>query len=173
MRLDCGICVVRSYRHDDAEAVVKHANNPNVSRYLRDSFPYPYTMADARSWLSYCVDIDHEETHFAIERDHEAIGGLGFTRFSGERQFTAEFGYWLGESFWNQGIMTAAVSAFVDWLWRETDLHRLQSGVFEPNAASRRVLEKCGFTYESTIRQDVCKNGSFLDTHMFARLRSS
>ncbi|MBV9403322.1 MAG: GNAT family N-acetyltransferase [Candidatus Eremiobacteraeota bacterium] len=171
MRLDCGVCVVRSYRHDDDQALVKHANNPNVSRYLRDSFPYPYTISDARSWLRYAVDIDHEETHFAIERDREAIGGLGFTRFAGERQFTAEFGYWLGEGFWGQGITTAAVAAFVDWLWRETDLQRIQSGVFEPNVASRRVLEKCGFTYESTLRRAAFKHGRFFDTQLFVKLR--
>ncbi len=171
MRLDCGICVVRSYRHDDAEALVRQANNSNVSRYLRDSFPYPYTIADARAWLRYAVDIDHEETHFAIERGREVAGGLGFTRFPGERQFTAEFGYWLGEAFWNQGIMTAAVRSFVEWLWRETDLQRVQSGVFEPNVASRRVLEKCGFVHEATLRRDVCKNDCFLDTQLFVRLR--
>jgi len=162
---------VRSYRHDDAEALVKQANNPNVSQYMRDSFPYPYTIADARAWLSYCVDIDHEETHFAIERQREMVGGLGYTRLLGERQFTAEFGYWLGEGSWNEGIMTVVVRSFVRWVWRETDLQRLQSGVFEPNVASRRVLEKTGFTYEGALRRDVYKNGRFLDTFLFAQLR--
>jgi len=166
------VCVVRSYRHDDAEALVKYANNPNVSRYMRDSFPYPYTMADARSWLRYAVDIDHAETHFAIDCNREAVGGLGFTRFPGERRFTAEFGYWLGEAFWGRGIATAAVGGFVDWLWRETDLQRVQAGVFKPNAASRRVLEKCGFAYESTLQRDVFKDGRFVDTQLFVKLRA-
>jgi ribosomal-protein-alanine N-acetyltransferase len=150
---------------------VRHANNPNVSRYLRDSFPYPYTLADARAWLSFCVDIDHEETHFAIECEREVVGGLGYTRFPGERQSTAEFGYWLGEAFWGRGIATAAVRGFLPWVWRETDLERLQSGVYGPNVASLRVLEKSGFTYEGTMRRDVCKNGRFLDTLLFAHLR--
>lgn len=171
MRLDCGVCVVRSYRHEDADSLAQHANNPNVSRFLRDSFPYPYTIQHARQWISFCMDIDHEETHFAIENERTVVGGLGYTRFSGERQRSAEFGYWLGEAAWGRGIATAAVSSLVPWLWRETDLERVQSGVYEPNVASRRVLEKTGFNYEGTLRHDIFKNGQFLDTLMFAQLR--
>jgi len=171
MRLDCGLCVVRSYRHEDAESVAQRANNPNVSRYLRDSFPYPYTVRHAREWISFCMDTDHEESHFAIECERGVVGGLGYTRFYGERRRSAEFGYWLGEAAWGRGIATAAVASFVRWLWRETDLERLQSGVYEPNIASRRVLEKSGFTYEGTLRRDVYKNGRFWDTLVFAQLR--
>lgn len=171
MRLDCGVCVVRSYRHEDAEPLARHANNPTVARYMRDTFPFPYTIQHAREWISFCMDIDHEETHFAVECDREAVGGIGYRRLMDEHRFSADFGYWLGEAAWGRGIATAAVRGLISWIWEETDLHRLQSRVYEPNVASRRVLEKSGFAYEGTLRHDIFKNGEFLDTLTFAQLR--
>ena len=34
-------CTVRPWRARDVASVVRYANNANVSRYLRDRFPYP------------------------------------------------------------------------------------------------------------------------------------
>jgi RimJ/RimL family protein N-acetyltransferase len=53
-----------------------------------------------------------------------------------------EVGYVLGKAFWGQGIATAALRQFI-----ELDTVRpLYAGVALHNVASRRVLEKCGFT---------------------------
>ncbi len=171
MRLDCGACVIRSYRHDDAEAIVREANDPNVARYMSDQFPSPYAINDARQWLSRCMDIDHEESQFAIELEKVFVGGLGFTRFSGERRFTAEYGYWLGTGAWGKGIATAASLTFLDWMWKETDFERIQAHAYAPNVASRRVLEKIGLRHEGTLRRHIFKNGEFYDALLFAILR--
>ena len=42
---------LRPWHPDDAMALVKHANNPRVASNLRDGFPYPYTLSDAKKWL--------------------------------------------------------------------------------------------------------------------------
>ena len=70
-------CVIRRWRTRDVASVVRYANNFNVSRYLRDRFPYPYTMEHARAFLAGAVGEDGEETKFAIEVDGEAVGGIG------------------------------------------------------------------------------------------------
>ena len=49
MHLDAGICVVRSWRTADLDALVRHADNPNVARQLRDRFPQPYTRSDGEA----------------------------------------------------------------------------------------------------------------------------
>ncbi|MDE2786220.1 MAG: hypothetical protein OXL37_06095, partial [Chloroflexota bacterium] len=51
MRIDVGEWQIRSYRGEDAEALARYANNRNVSRNLRDAFPYPYTLAHAETWI--------------------------------------------------------------------------------------------------------------------------
>ncbi len=71
-------CTVRSWEWRDRDAIVRHANNRNVWINLRDRFPHPYTLADARNWLDMVVGIK-PETNFAIAVDDEAVGGVGFT----------------------------------------------------------------------------------------------
>ena len=107
-------CVIRRWRTRDAASVVRYANNYNVSRYLRDRFPYPYTMEHARAFLAGAVGEDGGETKFAIEVDGEAVGGIGVIPGADIERFSAEIGYWLGEPFWGQGYMTEAARMLVD-----------------------------------------------------------
>jgi len=53
-----------------------------------------------------------------------------------------EVGYWLGRAFWGRGIATEALTAFL----RLEPTRPLHAGVAKHNAASLRVLQKCGFT---------------------------
>ena len=54
-----------------------------------------------------------------------------------------EVGYWLGKEFWGKGIATRALAEFIN----EMKIHPLVAHVAQHNVASRRVLEKCGFTF--------------------------
>ena len=47
------LCVLRPWRKGDADAIVRHANNINVARHLRDRFPHPYTKDDAHAFLRF------------------------------------------------------------------------------------------------------------------------
>lgn len=52
MRLDLGVCGVRSFRATDAEELARHANNRRVWLQLRDRFPHPYAIDDARRFIA-------------------------------------------------------------------------------------------------------------------------
>ena len=54
-----------------------------------------------------------------------------------------EVGYWIGRDYWGRGVASAALSAFVEL----EQTRPLYAGVAKHNAASRRVLQKCGFTF--------------------------
>ena len=54
-----------------------------------------------------------------------------------------EIGYWIDRAYWGRGVATAAVSAFL----RLEQTRPLYAGVAKHNAASLRVLQKCGFTF--------------------------
>ena len=114
MRIEIGQWQVRSFRPDDAEALARNANNRNVSRNMRDTFPYPYRLSDAREWIDFATT-QSPEANFAIASDRELIGGIGITLQSDVNRHSAEIGYWLGEPHWGQGIATAALQAMTDW----------------------------------------------------------
>ncbi|WP_410471200.1 GNAT family N-acetyltransferase [Hymenobacter sp. APR13] len=66
------------------------------------------------------------------------------------------------------GLATAAVQAVAAYVLANFDVCRLYAVVFEPNAASARVLEKAGFALEATMRKSVVKDGQMLDSRLYA-----
>ena len=167
MRLDCGKCVVRDWSRDDKPSLLLHANNRNVWRNLTDRFPYPYTETDAEAWFT-MLDGMPELTHWAIEVDSCAVGGIGCIVGKGSHAKSAQFGYWLGEAYWGRGVMSAAVQRVAPFLLAHFKLVRLESPVFAWNPASMRVLERAGFAREGVRRSAVVKDGQIIDEVMYA-----
>jgi [ribosomal protein S5]-alanine N-acetyltransferase len=163
-------CSVRSWEWRDRDAIVRHANNRNVWINLRDRFPHPYTVNDARRWLDMVVG-QKSETNFAIDVAGEAVGGIGFTVQYDVARRSAEIGYWLGEEFWGRGIATEALIAVTDHAFSNYDVCRLYAHVFEWNGASVRVLEKAGYEFEGRMKKSVTKDGRTIDQLMYAMIR--
>src|SRR3712207_1614482 len=167
MRLDCGSCVLRPWREDDEPSLVRHANNYEIWRRLRDRFPHPYTHADAEQWIA-IVQRQATQTHFAIEVRGEATGGIGLELGSDIERRTAEIGYWLGEAFWGKGITTAAVRAVTSYGFEALNLTRIFAVPFASSSASIRVLKKCGYIREGRMRRSAIKEGVVLDQVLYA-----
>lgn len=170
MRIVLGDYVIRDWHKDDAPAIARYANNRRVAQWLRDRFPYPYTLSDARTFLS-AVSRQGLRTVFAVATEEEAIGGIGLEFGRDVHRFTAELGYWLGEPFWGRGIMSEAVARFAPWAFEHFELHRIYAHVFAGNGASSRVLDKAGFQREGCLRASVFKNGVILDQWLYARIK--
>jgi RimJ/RimL family protein N-acetyltransferase len=172
MELDIGDGFgIRSFEAADADAIVKYADNRNVSRGLRDMFPYPYTLKDAHEWLDLAMN-QNPERNFAIASPEEVIGGIGVGLWEGERRISGEVGYWLGEPFWGRGIATRAVVAFTRFAFDSYDLVRAFAEVFSNNPASARVLEKAGYRLVGHFHNAIIKEGRVQDLFVYERLRS-
>ena len=161
---------LRRFYRSDASSVARHANNTNIADRLQDRFPHPYTEEDARQFIDYATHAEMESI-FAIEVEGQAVGSIGLIFQQDVYRKSAELGYWLSESFWGRGIATAAARAMAEHAFQNLGLHRLYARVFSNNAASRRVLEKAGFTFEGAARQAAEKNGSVLDVLNFGLVR--
>lgn len=165
-------CTVRPWNPADADSLVVQANNRSIWRNMLDRFPYPYTHDNARAWFALLAGMA-EPTHWAIEVDGRAAGGIGVDIGEGVFSHCGQFGYWLGETYWGRGIMTAAVGIALKQIWSRFDLKRLEASVFSWNPASMRVLEKSGFVREGVLRQRACKDGELVDCVMYAALRQT
>jgi len=169
--LDCGPCLLRPWRSDDLPALLRHADNPKVAADLRNRFPHPYTEADGRAWLELATG-ELSATNWAVEADGEAVGGVGLMPQCDVNAGTAEIGYWLGGAVWGRGIATAAVRAVTRHALLTLGYRRVFATTFAGNAASRRVLEKCGYRLEGVMRQAVVKNGRVMDQTLYAVVRN-
>lgn len=159
--------ILRKLRRGDEECLAKHANDYLVAKYLKDSFPYPYTLSDARHWIEFASHPGNG--HFlAIEVDQEVIGCIGVEKQKDVFQKSAELGYWIGSKYWNRGIMTHVVRQMVDYSFSSLEIVRLYAQVFESNIGSEKVLENAGFVREAVLKKAIYKNGQFLDLLIYA-----
>lgn len=160
----------RSFEDNDAEAIVKHANNREVSKYMRDSFPYPYSKTNAVRWIDF-VKKNYFTLSFALADETELIGGIGAMPQTDVHRFSAEVGFWLGQSHWNKGIIKKALPLFCNYIFTNFDFNRLTANVFQGNEASKKVLEKNGFVLEGTLRKNVFKENKFVDHFIYGLLK--
>lgn len=167
MRLELCRCTVRHWTTTDLDALVRHANNRNVSIHLRDRFPFPYERQHARKFLDWIVE-QPVPTVWAIEVSGEATGGIGVELHSDVERVSAEIGYWLGEAAWGQGIVTEALQAVTAEAFRRYVLTRIYALPFADNGASVRVLEKAGYAREGHLRQSAIKDGKIRDQLLYA-----
>jgi [ribosomal protein S5]-alanine N-acetyltransferase len=159
--------VVRSWRTSDAEPLARHANNRNIWINLRDAFPHPYTLHDARDFIR-AIRSRLPETTFAIAVADEAVGSIGFVLHHDVERVSAEIGYWLAEPLWGRGIITEALEAVTSYAIQQHALTRIYAVPFAWNAASCRVLEKAGYVLEARLRHSAIKNGKLTDQMQYA-----
>lgn len=161
---------LRPWAIEDLSSLVKYANNWQVAKNMTDKFPHPYTETDGQSFVDFAT-ADSPIHLFAIDIDGEAVGGIGVHPQTDIHRKNAELGYWLGEPFWGQGIVRAAIKRVVDFAFETYDVDRVFARPFGTNAASQKVLEANGFTLEARFDRTLYKNGEYVDELIYALRR--
>lgn len=164
--------ILRPWRQEDAASVAEVANNPRIAANLRNVFPHPYTLEDARWYVNDCIEHEGKgQLTRAIVVDGKAVGSIGVFVGKDVCERSAELGYWLPEDYWRQGITSGAVRQICREAFGRLDIVRIFAEPFDYDAGSRGGLEKAGFTYEGTMRNGVYKNGKVFSYCMYSLLR--
>lgn len=166
-----GFCL-RPFEPTDCNSLAFYANNKAIASNLRDVFPNPYTLQDAKDWINY-TSTQNNDLLLALVVNNEVVGSIGALFKTDVYRLNAEIGFWLNPVYWNKGMMTQALQFIVNHLFETTSLERVYAHVFAPNLASQRVLQKCGFKLEAKLERSIIKNGIIMDELVFALLRSS
>ncbi len=163
---------LRKWQYDDTEAITLAANNPNIAKNLRNTFPNPYSINDAQWYVNDCISNEGKnQMTRAIVVDGKAVGSIGIFIKSDVYEKSGELGYWLSEDYWRKGITSRAVQLICKEAFSTYDIIRIFAEPFAFNAGSKGVLEKAGFTYEGTMRNGVYKNGEIHSYCMYSILR--
>ncbi len=160
---------LRQWQTGDEKSLAENANNHKIWRNLKDVFPHPYTLTDAYEWVKIA---SNTPTNFAIEVKGKAVGGIGILLKDDIYKKNVEIGYWLGEAYWGQGIISSAINEVIAYTFKNFDIFRIYAGVFEYNLASMRVLEKAGFHQEAILKQSLLKEGELFDEHIFVKFKA-
>ena len=138
--------LLRPWQESDAEALYRWASDPEVGPAAGWS---PHTsVEDSRNIIRTVLA---EEGTFAVvpkDGNGDPIGAIGvFPTEIPEGKGEPEIGYWIGRPFWGQGLIPEAVRELLRWCFMERGAARVWCGHSPGNDKSRRVIEKCGFTY--------------------------
>lgn len=101
-----------------------------------------------------------------LKGENRVIGNGGYA-WDAENHL-AVLSYILSKPYWNQGIMTEALTAMIQFGFEHLHVHRMEAQVASPNLASVRLLEKLGFQEEGRLHDRQYVNHQFVDESIFA-----
>ena len=159
---------------NDKAAYLQHLADEEISRNTL-AVPFPYTEADADSRLEQCeTQACEPEKLFAIrESTGHLIGSIGIAGELPTEAKSAEFGYWLAKPYRGRGVMTQAIITFADHCFDRLGFDYLYAIPFLSNLASQRALAKAGFQREALLPQYRLKDGVYIDSVRYGKVRSS
>lgn len=128
----------------------------------------PETMfVDPRPWVKRKPSPDFKWG--MVSKDTNTVIG-DISVFDIENSRMGSVGYRLDPDLWGQGYTSEALAAAVDFIFTHTELDRLHATADVRNVASNRVLEKCGFVHEGTVRHGKMVS-VYCDYHIWGLLR--
>ena len=166
-RLESERLILRSFTEQDTDDLFRYAVDPEVGP--RAGWKPHETRAESLSIVQMFITDDNV---FALERksDRRVIGSLGLHKDKWRNlPDVRTIGYVLAQDCWGQGYMSEAVRRVLRYGFEEMNLRLMSISHYTFNDQSRRVIEKCGFVYEGTLRQTFLRyDGAVFDEAVFS-----
>ncbi len=149
--------ILRPWELSDAESLYKYASNPLVGPIA--GWPVHTSVENSRDIIKNVLSAP--ETYAVILKGtYQPIGSAGLMIGSKSNielpDTECEVGYWLGVPFWGQGLIPEAVRCLMQHAFADLKMDKIWCGYFDGNTNSKRVMEKCGFTYHHTSENVTC-----------------
>lgn len=162
---------LRPMRPTDASRLERWRSEPSVRRFQ------PLASLSQRQLRAEISARRHRDLYedrggrfdWIIERDDEAVGWITLVVHNWEHGL-GECGYALSTRYQGEGIMPRALALFLDDLFAQTSLYRVEARCAVENAPSRRVLRRLGFTEEGLLRGYFLLHGERVDNVLYAIL---
>jgi RimJ/RimL family protein N-acetyltransferase len=155
-----------------ADLTCKWMNDPKVRRYSRN--PWPRNLEEIKKWFEPPTnDRIRDFVVFTIyhKEDKKPIGTVGLGRInwlSRNANIFASIGY---PEYWGKGIAGEAAELIIEYGFTELNLHKIYSGIFDPNSRSLRAAEKLDFQKEAVLKEEMYVDGKYVDVHKFGLLK--
>lgn len=153
--------LIDRFRPSDKEAYFRCISH---DRKVLETFICPYTETpDDLDFSGYPA----RDNLFAVrlKKTRELIGIL---LYFDESETACEIGYGIGSAFWGNGYATEAVKRFLSYCFEEKGFRTVYASFFTGNEASRRVMEKCGMTFDRVSEKELTYLGKERDLIYYA-----
>ncbi len=156
--------ILRRMSPHDKDDMYEYASRDEVTKYLLwNTHP---DKEHTKRYLNYVVSLyrSGEFFDFSIEYkvNSKMIGTCGFAAID-EPNGVGEVGYVISPDYQGKGIATEALTALIRFGFCDLSLSRIEARYMKENEASRRVMEKCGMTFEGIFRKKLFVKGVYRD----------
>lgn len=165
--------LLRKATIDDVPDLLVSTSDPEVARYTTWE---PYDSAEeARRFLESVIS-NYERGEPAnwgpeLKENGRFIGMCGFMAGSWEPEYArASLGYAIGREYWGRALVTEAARAAIEFGFEHLALNRIEARCVAENAASERVMQKAGMSYEGTLRDYVFRKSRYWDYKIYSIL---
>lgn len=159
-----------AYTPEDAADLYEYAKNPNVGPIAGWA---PHKSVEESETIIRDLFMPVEAWAIRLKGEDKVIGtiALEYDKYRPDSD-SREIGYSLAEEYWKHGYMTEAVKEVMRFAFEELNLKQIGICTGETNKRSQRVIEKCGFKYEGTIRRTYkVYDGTLRDSLVFSILK--
>lgn len=165
--------ILRRITNDDANEIFELRSNPETMKYIPR--PLVKTTEDA---LEHVAMIEEKivtnvgiNWGITLKGNSKVLGIIGYYRIQPENH-RAEIGYMLLPDFHGKGIISEALKRLIAYGFDDLKLHSIEAVIDPENAASEKVLQKCGFVKEAHLKEAEFYEGKFLDKVIYSLLNS-
>lgn len=159
--------ILRGFREEDLDDFYGYAKNPNIGPNA--GWKPHESKEESLEILRHFIE--KKEVWAIVDKDTDkVIGSIGL--HNDERRNNSKvkmLGYVLDEAYWGKGLMTEAAKRVIKYAFEDLDLDLVSVYHFPFNIGSKRVIQKCGFHYEGTLRlASTIYDGSIYDNACYS-----
>ena len=165
--------LLRKFDYTDADDMLKYwVSDPAIQSMYCE--PVYATQAEVKNLLGKYIDSyqngDSYRWAVILKDTGECIGQIAYFLVDCNNHF-AEIEYCIGSKFQRNGYATEATRAVIKYGFEAINLHKVQICHNSINKASEKVIKKCGFVYEGTLRDFFYMDGVYADRLYYSVLR--
>jgi len=173
-KIDTSRLLLMPFRYDDDNDMLRYWVSDDKIQSIY-SEPVYSTKVEVKELLDKYISSYQKDDYYRwaiIEKESDAcIGQLAIFLVDNKNHF-CEIEYCIGSQFQRKGYCGEAVQAIINYAFCNINIHKMQVCHKDNNIASKGVIQKCGFTYEGTLRDYFYMDGKYVSRLYYSMLRS-
>ena len=157
---------LREVTQDDALFLFEIKQDKDFNKYLPDMLT-PKTLDEQTKEIKNVIKLSKKEQgyYFIIEEKNERIGFVDIYKIN-KKHKRCSIGYGIAKKHWKKGYATKSLKLALIKT-KKLDLHTIEATTNPKNIASKKILEKNGFTKIGLMKDYYYSNGKYINRTLY------